>query len=278
MMVVNDIMTARNLLEYKKIEKGNKLAIDIVSYINVKFVKKDENFKDEKGQPKKVIMLEDVIDDELAYGKYPILREDLRKDIYSFFNTQLTNLINRNLLGRYGKITIVDDKPYQTHIAIEDYNKDIFDLVKLSREDDLLNKVVKSITIEQKVQFPKDNKGEDIDPDYNRDNFDYLTGPENNKESIALVFVNTFSTLYTKRYNIPKSLGTLHKPYLLRDIRDAFPACNTGQLDINENEMIIITDDNIFMLGKTGYDNTAVRTLHPLELFGYSVFKYRLKD
>jgi len=277
-MILNNLVSARNFLEYKKIEENNKLATDVISFINVKFVRKDENFKDKDGKPKSVLMLKDVIEDELAYDKFPILREDLRKDIHTFFNTQLTNLVNRNLIGRYGKIVIIDGEPHQSHIAIENYTEDIFDLVKISRENELLNKVVNTIKIEQEVQFSKNSSGEEIDAHFNRENFDYLTGPDGNENTMALVFVNTFRVLYTKRSNVPEALGNIYKPYLLRDIRDVFPACSIGQLDYNENEMIVITDDNFYMLGKTGYDNTALRMLHPLELFDYSVFKYRLKD
>ena len=51
----------------------------------------------------------------------PTLRKDLRLDIYEFYNTQLTNNLNRRLIGGVMGIKSTGGSVEQYRIAIESY-------------------------------------------------------------------------------------------------------------------------------------------------------------
>ena len=207
--------------------------------INVKFVKRGDIKQD-------YITLDDVV---IKNKAMPELRKDLRLDIYEFYNTQLTNHLNRRLVGKLMGIKINGGQVDQFRIVIESYKDDIHDL--LAVDDDRL-KIILS-------EFETYGLDDIKEADGFSDIIEYYTklGGEDN-DIIPLLYFTKISTCKTENVELPtsKRLRNGQTLYLLNP--EHVTKVPMEELPVN-NELLLFSDAGNFIIDQSYEGKYTIR-------------------
>ena len=235
-----------------KITEGGPVLFHSVGMV-IKFVRKNE-------LPNKVYMLDDVVESK---KDFPILRDDLRKDMYTFFNDCLTNYVNRKLVAGLCDVAVIDGKIHQIAVSIDDYAEDRAELVNgLAAEDNRIKDIV-----DMAVFYYKDDMG------------DIMSHVENGydipDDVVALVFASNLQYVKLDNLKLPTSKMMRNGDTML--LIDPSHSLPDSKLTPNtlDNEAIVITDDGSFMVGKSFKGRLTIRKLRCDEYFDYRKHAYK---
>jgi len=253
MFYFDSLEEARNLLEAANIA-NETVTMKRVRLLNIKHVPRGDEKRD-------IIFLKDVID-TTANG-LPFLRTDIRADWFRFFNTQLTNHVNRIMKSCYSKITIVNGEPKQTTLLIDNYIEDVnYLLNKAAKERDFQN-ALNNINIVSELDMEDEDAVEAIEAFMAHD-----------EKVLPLVYINEVDMIKVdKNYKPSNSKFEKGMPMLIKDkFNTLFPGSGLTE-DIIERETVVISDDDIYLLNHTYMGNVSIRRYVENEFFSYKVLE-----
>ena len=208
------------------------------------------------------ISLDSVVSEKIDF---PILRDDLRKDVFDFFDAALTNFVNRALIAGTCDVSIQGDKEVcQTRVKISDYVEDRDELLNgLAKEDVRFDNICRNLT------FPYVLNNDDIKEELDKLNID-------EENSIPLVFITPLKVIKLDHVKLPNNRYLMSGNTMLLSEPDR--VLKTSEL--NEStagfETLVMTEDKNYLIGRTFNRKLSIRELECGELFEYKKRDYKI--
>lgn len=249
--IFDSAVVLRNFLDGINVAGGNTEIIKVY-LINIKHVKR-------RNEKEEFIFLKDIKSDKDIYG-YPMLDETLRTDIFKFFNINMTNYVNRKLKSVYANIKLVNSKPAEAVVTIENYAEDMPELIKMANSNAALEKALRKIEFVESIELT-DDVIEDLK------SMCYIS-----ENVIPLIFVNTMYAVKVEKTTIPHNT-TYEKglPVLIKDPSKIFPQSGISPATIDD-ETLVFTDKGMNIINRNFNENLSLRKFNPDEIFAYKVY------
>ena len=201
---------------------------------------------------KSFISLEDVMVKETG-DEYPRLRADLRMDEFKFFNTQLTNFINRTLVGTLALTSVRGNEPVQEFMFIDDYSTDIDLVIAECKTNTALRDAMDLVNFTWLSKIDDDLITEELETMF-----------VDNDNIIPFIFLDNISVIKLDKINIPDS-PELEKGNLLSvpDHNATFP---NSPIDENiKHPTVVFVNDETYLLTLSHAGYLCVRKTDMLE-------------
>jgi hypothetical protein len=255
MLKVESIEEIVKNADVNKLVNGEPTLLDGLG-MAVKFVKRGHH--DEE-----VLLLDDVVEKKIDL---PILSEDLRKDVYTFFNNMLTNFYNRKFVsGLCDVIATSDGKVDQARIVIANYSEDREDLINsFVNVDSRFSNVVNNNPLDYELEL-EENVREAI--------FKDLKCPD---DVLPLVFLFKLDFIKLDHVKLPTSERLRNgNTLLLLDPEVVLPGIGLKSR-APANDTVVITDDGEYLLSKSFNNRATIRKLECGELFTNRKHEYKI--
>jgi len=249
---MNDIKQFTNMVDMKLWLKGEFIKEGKHSIKNVCLCNNDVA---ERGEhDKSIITFKDVINDKT---NFPKIKENIRMDIYKFFNRKMTEYANRRLRNLTSDFAIKNGEIIGAPPIIKDYTKERDELIRMSKtKASYLEKTLASINMKNIL-------------------VEYKMKSEISEKLLLLSFGLTFDTLYLEALPLPKNNNIKYKRAVL--LGSHFSPCDevmlVGNAQISapnahlvDKETLIITESDIYIIDRTIYQNLSIRKLYENEL------------
>lgn len=248
----DSVVVLRNFLDGLNVTESGPNIVN-AHIVNIKHVKRRNEKED-------FIFLSDIKSDRDLYG-YPTLDETLRTDIFKFFNINMTNYVNRILKSAYANIKIVNGKPAEGLVTIENYTEDMPELLKLANKNQALEKALRKIEFVEKLDLTNKDLEEDLKIMCRTD-----------ENVLPLVFISTLSAVKVEHASIPhNSVYEKGLPVLIKDPNKIFPQSGISSA-VLDNETIVFTDDGVNIINRNFNENLSLRKFNADEIFAYKVY------
>jgi len=226
-------------------------------FVVVKYVRRGEL----KGP---YMLLDDAVESKIDF---PVVREDVRKDISKFYNTALTNFVNKKLVSGLCDVHASEQgRVTQTRLVMGDYEEDRNELVSnLMRNDDRFAKLLSNVEFPYRESFSEDVLKE-MESYFKVDD-----------DVIPLLFIYKLDFMKLDNVKLPTSSRLRNgNTLLLLDPTTVLP--NAGLKPNNmKNDTIVFTDDATYYLGRSFAGNITIREIECGELSNVRRHAYKLK-
>lgn len=215
-----------------------------VVLVNMSFIKRG-------GYKTTYVSLNDAIE---PYGglTMPIIKDDNRRDVYNYYNTQLTNVVNRKLLNGYRNIFTVGDDIKQAAVAMDEYD-DLKALLGAYPIETMLNNIDFSM-------------GEDMS---NAINEWVIKEFGDGEDIIPVVMHNVVSTIYIADLDLTTNKRLENgEAVMVKEPRDVHN--DIAKLDKGE-ESLVFTDKGTYVIDVTNEGNASMRKLLTDHYFAFEV-------
>jgi len=256
MVILNSIEEMVVKADIAKLGNENEAILSDGVAVVVKFVKRGNQTED-------IIMLDDVVERKIDM---PILSTDLRKDVYDFFNAAMTNFYNRRFINGLCDIAVTSNGGVdQFRLKIGDYVEDRDVLMNdYMVKDERFTKLLTLTEVYYENSFMDGIK---------QILAESLVCP---KDVIPLVFLYRLDFIKLDGVKLPTSKRLQNgKTLLLLD-----PDVVLAGLNLNKktpkHEIVVVTDDNKYLLGRSFNNKVTIRELECGELFNSKIQHYEL--
>jgi len=253
-LIFDNGITLRNILDAANITETNPNMLDVF-LLNIKHIKR-------RKETEKYLFLNDILDKTQVQAGFPKLDETLRSDVLKFFNTQITNNVNRVLKTTYAKIKIINDNPVESIITIDNYMEDMPDLIEMSKNNVNLEKALRKIDIVTDIGKLDKETEEDL-----------KTFCMTNEDVLPIIYATKITVIKVRKINIPtNSVFEKGLPVLIDDFNKFFPESGLSPMVI-ENETLILSDDQAYLVNRNFNESIAIRKFNTNEIFSLVVIK-----
>jgi len=255
MVVVKSIEEMINIADIAKLNNNEIKMVNGIAIV-VKFVKRGNHTED-------IILLDDVVESKVDM---PILSVDLRKDVYDFFNASLTNFYNRRFINGLCDISVTPSGTVdQFRLKIGSYVED---------RDVLMNKyIAKDERFSKLANLIEMYYEENISDDFRKSLIGTLICPE---DVLPLVFAYKLDFIKLDNVKLPASKRLQNgKTLLLLDPDVVLTGINLNK-KVPKDEVVVVTDDNKYLLGRSFNNRVTIREIECGELFNNKIQKYDL--
>jgi len=251
MLIVKSIQELREVSEKHNITDSESKLLDVV-ILNTKYVTGSGN----------IVTLKDAIefvDDE----KLPIVKESLRKDVYDYYNAQLTNYINFKLINAVCDIaTNENHEIFQYPIFTESYMLDREELLEMGESETRIAVILKEIDWKELYELAdKLANAEEAMVEAPGDNMDVLT------------FAYPVSVTKTDRLKLPTN-ERLVQGHLLTTNKPEEHLSGTGIKVGNLKDVIMFIGDDTYIIRHNFLKMATIRKSNLIECFAQNIHKY----
>ena len=242
--------------DVSKVENGGQSALLNGLGVIVKFVKRGSIQND-------MVLLDDVVERKVDL---PILSDDMAIGVYNFFNAALTNYYNRKLISGLCDVIVGESSVDQVKVKIGNYAEDREDFInEYVNKDDRFSKLVNLISMTYTESVPEETL---------KSLKEYFPATEN---MVPLIFLYKLDFIKLDNVKLPTSKRLRNgETMLLLDPAVTLPDSGLNKNRPIENEVVVITEDNEYLIGKSFNNRTTIREIECGELFTYKIFPYNL--
>jgi len=242
--------------DVNKLENGNVPTLLNGLGVVVKFVKRG-------GIQSDMVLLDDVVERKIDL---PVLSDDMAIGVYNFFNAALTNYYNRKLISGLCDVVVGENTIDQVKIKLGNYSEDRDDFVnEYVNKDDRFSKLLNLINITYADNIPEETL---------KSLKEYFPATEH---MVPLIFLYKLDFVKLDSVKLPTSKRLRNgETMLLLDPSVTLPESGLNKNKPLENEVIVITEDNEYLIGKSFNNRHTIREIECGELFHYKIFPYNI--
>lgn len=250
MLIVNSIQELRTVAEKHNLINAENKILD-AAILNTKFVPGDG----------KVVALKDAI--EFVEGeKLPIVKESLRKDVYDFYNAQLTNFLNFKIINAVCDIaTNENGEVFQYPIFVEGFMLDRSALLSMGESETRISVLLNEIDWMNLCRLSETTYDEVKEKFNDLENMDVLT------------FIYPVKVTKADRLKLPSN-ERLANEYLLTVNKPEEQLIGTGITRDMKDDIILFIGDETYIIRHNFLKMLTMRKSNLVECFAQNVHHY----